>query len=368
VVRAVISSGEAIVRRRRTSKGFALQVHEGDYLDMSQDGWSHEGGGYTMHGVEYNDEGHPVAYWLFDNLEANSAWLAQTVSRKIPASEVIHVYYADRAGQRRGLPWLRKSYVKLQDIGRYEDAEMAAKIVAACHAAFISGGDAGLGFEVTTDEDRVERLEPGMITYLRAGESVNFNSPGHAANYGEYMTSQLRGAAAGVGVSYEALTGDYSQVNFSSGRMGWIEAGRNFSEKRERVMTYFLNRVWEWFMESMYLTGVYGGSLDAALKVKADWTAPRREMLDPVKESEGLRLQIAAGLISWQEAVRSMGGDPDDVSAELFAALDLFKVPSFTPSWAVDSKELHELARENDAKNTTADAAKVNADANAAGS
>lgn len=366
VIRAVFSSGEAIVRRRRTSDGIGLQlqVHEGDYLDSSMSSMIATGDGYTQNGIEYNADGKVVAYWLFDSLETYTP--ANTItSRRIPASEIIHVFYADRAGQQRGLPWLRRSYMKLKDVNRYEDAEMLGKIASACHAAFISGGVEGIAGlpVVASDDQRIDRIEPGMVTYLQPNETVTFNTPPHHGGYTEFMASQLRSTAAGVGTSYEAMTGDYSQVNFSSGRMGWIEAGRNYAEKRERTMTYFLNRVWEWFMEAMETTGKFGGTLDEARSIHAEWTAPRREMLDPVKETEGIRLQLAAGLISWQEAVRGIGSDPDDVSREIFAALELFKVPAFTPSWAIDSVEVHELAKENEAKQTTADAAATQAEA-----
>jgi capsid protein len=43
------------------------------------------------------------------------------------------------------------------------------------------------------------------------------------------------------------------------------------------------------------------------------WTAPRREMIDPLKETEAIQKQIENGLLDWGEAVRQQGYDPDEV-------------------------------------------------------
>ena len=115
-------------------------------------------------------------------------------------------------------------------------------------------------------------------------------------------------------------------------------------------------------MESLVLRGELPGTVDAAKAIEADWTAPRRAMIDMVKETEGLRLQIAAGLISWQEAVRMCGGDPDDVAEELAKALGIMGQVGFVPTWNVPTTELNQLALEMEAKQTTADAAKTNAE------
>ncbi len=365
VIRTVFATGEAIVRRRRMPNGMIqLQVQEGDYLDTARTELTTDGkGSYTLNGIQYSAKGKVQGYWLFDTLEHTGGVLTSFDSKLISVEDVIHVFYADRAGQKRGLPWARKVYMRLQDLLSYADAEMQAKIVSACNAAFVTNSQESLTGLTGSEsyDDRLDRIEPGMITYLNPNEEVTFNTPAHHAGFEPFNAVNLREIASGLGISYESLTGDYSYVNFTSGRMGWIEMGREFTEKRERVAIYFLNRAFEWFMESLSLRGVIAMGLDDARKIRADWTPPRREMLDPVKESEGLRLQIAAGLISWQEAVRGMGGDPDDVTQEIAAALDLFNQLDFTPSWLIESKEIHELAVENEAKTVTAEAAQTSA-------
>jgi hypothetical protein len=62
-----------------------------------------------------------------------------------------------------------------------------------------------------------------MIEYLPSGRDVRFATPGASGGYAEYMRVQLHAIAAGMGLTYELLTGDLSQVNYSSIRAGLIE-------------------------------------------------------------------------------------------------------------------------------------------------
>jgi capsid protein len=43
-------------------------------------------------------------------------------SRRIPAEDVIHLFYAERPGQSRGISWFGSAIVPLKDLDEYEDA------------------------------------------------------------------------------------------------------------------------------------------------------------------------------------------------------------------------------------------------------
>ncbi|MDT9136289.1 phage portal protein, partial [Escherichia coli] len=73
------------------------------------------------------------------------------------------------------------------------------------------------------DREPLDYVEPGTFQYLRSGEEVTFSSPPSVEGYGEYTKVSLRAIAAGLGVPYEVLTGDLSEVSFISGRLGRLE-------------------------------------------------------------------------------------------------------------------------------------------------
>jgi lambda family phage portal protein len=314
VMRAVAESGECLVlrERRNTNEGLPLllqlRVLEADYIDALVDG-PMQGGNRAIQGVEFDARGRRVAYHLFESHPGDMLWTGlRTSSRRVPASEVLHIYRPDRPGQVRGVPWLSPVILKLRDFDEYEDAQLLRQKIAACYTAFVRRPDVG----VPVDAGALgEKVEPGMIEMLAPGEDVTFGSPPGVDGYADYSRITLREIASGIGLTYEALTGDLSQVNFSSARMGWLEFQRSVEHWREHVLKpMFLDRVASWIVESAEMQGVATG---AAIR----WTPPRREMINPVDEIKAAQDAIRAGLTSRREEIRKLGRDPEEVYREI---------------------------------------------------
>ena len=158
-----------------------------------------------------------------------------------------------------------------------------------------------------TEQELLEKIEPGTLEVLPPGKSIEFATPPSVEGYSEYAKNNIRGVACALGVSYEALSMDYSNVNFSSGRMGWIEMHRTIEDMRYTILIpKLLNRVADWFFESISYLGYNVSNL------KATWTPPKREMIDPASEIPATVDGIRAGLITYSEALQSLGKDPEE--------------------------------------------------------
>ena len=106
------------------------------------------------------------------------------------------------------------------------------------------------------DGSRIETFEPGMIEYLEPGRDVKFASPSASGGYAEYMRMQLHAIAAGVGLTYELLTGDLSQVNYSSIRAGLIEFRRRMEALQWQLLVPGLCQpVWRRFVLAAQAAG-----------------------------------------------------------------------------------------------------------------
>jgi len=317
IANAVFVDGEAFVVKRRngnTPSPIQLQVLEADYLDYTKSVAQLASGNRIDAGIETDQNGRKVAYWMFpQHPQDNTTWRSLT-SNRVPATEVLHIYQEERPGQLRGVSALVASMFRLRDFDEYEDAQLIRQKIAACFSVFITGdGDVRPG-DPSDNTYPLERVEPGIIEYLPPGKGVEFGRPPETTNYDEYSRKVLQGAAAGVGLTYESLTGDLSNVNFSSGRMGWIEMSRNIREWQDDVIiSQLCIPVWKWFVEAM----VVSNNLKADAVFDTNWTAPRREMIDPVKETKGLSEGLRAGLNSWQDTIRELGKDPDEVRAQM---------------------------------------------------
>lgn len=323
-VHTMVESGECIIRRRFRGKREKLsipvqvQILEPDYLDDSRD-TTFPGGGEIKKGIEYNSRGKRVAYWLHRQHPGDTSSFYQGYeSVRIPAADIIHLYDPKRAGQSRGFPWISTAIRRLKDFDDYEDAQLVKQKISACFSMFIHDMNAGTsgatGMDVnssSTDTFENDYLQPGIIETLPAGKQVSFANPPTVTGYSDYSKSMLLGVSSAMGITFESLTTDYSNVNFSSARMGHLEMSRNVTRWQSIVRVQMLERIRAWFMGGLTLTGI--DNRDCGMK----WIAPRREMIDPTKEVPATIKQIRAGLISHQRAIASMGGDYEEVMNEI---------------------------------------------------
>lgn len=311
---AVVRDGEVLIRRRRVAGPIPIkiQVQEADCLDTAKNIDRLEKGGYIIQGVEFDANDQRVAYWLWDRHPSEKT-IVDMVSRRIPASDVAHVMFAERPGQVRGIPWMATALLGLKDFGDYEDAELVRQKIAACFTVFITDH---VDSPATTEDLAVDRVEPGIIERLKPGQGVEFANPPVTQNYDNYARRVLQGSAAGIGLSYESLTGDLKNVNFSSGRMGWIDMQRNVEDWQFNMMVpQFCDVVWEWFTSAAFMAG----AIPKSAVVDADWTPPRREMIDPSKEILAQVQAVRAGILPLSEVYRQNGYDPEEVFQQLAA-------------------------------------------------
>lgn len=315
------AAGEVLVRRRdrRLSDGLPaplqLETIEVDQLDTTKDNRYERGvSRRVVQGVEFDALHQRTGYHLLlEHPGEASSYRALGESRFVPAADIAHVFRTDRPGQVRGVPWGAAAILRLRDFADYEDAELLRQKIAGCFAGFVTTDNLGGPASTTGVRDEHEDLQPGALKWLRPGEEVTFATPPQVTGLDAYASWQLRAIAAGYGVSYEALTGDLSRVNFSSARMGWLFMHAEMQALRHHILIPRLcTEVWKWFLDALRLERIVDTS-----GLWVSWTPPRREMIDPGKEVRAKLEEIDGGLTSWSEAVRERGFDPEDLLDEI---------------------------------------------------
>jgi len=340
VARTIAVRGSCLIRRRVDERlllqglpPLTLQVLEPDWLDMSKDN-----GSLIVFGKEYDDEGRLTGYYIRKNHPGESDWRQSKLgSDLVEASQICHVYDVRRPGQATGVPWGASSLLTLRDIGDHAQARMMLDKLACCFTAFVTDSDPESVLPDAANPDAsiptlFEKLEPGAIEVLPPGKSVQFSSPPTAGNFIEMQRHHLHSVAAGYGITFEALTGILSEVNFSSGRMGWLEFHRNVGHWRWNIaIPQFLDPVSQWFA-----TAVIQAGMANRVNSRMLWTPPRREMINPSEEIPALVAAIRGGLTSLSEVQRSLGYVPAQVLEEL--AQDLANARSKGLALSVDAK------------------------------
>ena len=308
-MRAIAEGGDVLIVRRWVMPDedcplpIKLQILEGDQLDHTRDGINDRG--IVRLGVQYNKEGQVLGYWIYDYPPGDGVFFGtRCESQYVEKADVAHAFEILRPGQCRGVPFGVAAFMKTGDFSDYEDAQLVKQKIAACFAAFVLGSE-------DTDTEPYEALEPGIIEHLSDVEKVEFANPPAVGDYDPYSSRILQGIAAAYGITYEMLTMDYSRVNFTSGRMAKIDVTANFrSWQYNMIVPQLCAPVWNWFLKACLIAG------KITKPIRADWTAPRVQQLDPTKETDAQVKRIKSGLATISEVIREMGREPDEFFKE----------------------------------------------------
>ncbi|MCW7542098.1 phage portal protein [Aquabacterium sp. A7-Y] len=336
--RAMLEGGEAIVRLRyrrpedRLPVALQIQVLEPEHLPVTLN-TELPTGNLVRAGIEFDRLGRRVAYHLYrshpnDGALAPMSGTGGMDTVRIPANEVIHLFRPLRPGQIRGEPWLARALVKLHELDQYDDAELVRKKTAAMFAGFITRAapEDNLMGEGEPDAHGVALggLEPGTLQFLEPGEEIRFSAPADVgSSYAEFMRQQFRAVAAAMGITYEMLTGDLTQVNYSSIRAGLLEFRRRCEALQHGVIVHQLCRpIWRAWMTQAVLEGAlelpgYARRRRSYQAVK--WIPQGWQWVDPKKEFDAMNTAIRSGLLSRSEAISSSGYDAEDIDREIAA-------------------------------------------------
>lgn len=316
VMNSVFTDGEVLVRRRLRNLAFdpgldlpfQIQLLEADHLDETL---TSHGQNEVIDGIEYGPTGKAVAYHLFDQHPGDmlGALHGRLKSRRVPASEILHIRKIDRAGQMRGVPWLAPVMLTLGEISDYQEAQILKQRVGALLAFFVEADEDGNVY----DGAPLQEVSPGAVVGLKSGQKVTASEPPKVDGYAEFMREAVRTIAVGLGLTYESF-GDLSNVSFISGRMGRMDMDRAVQGWQQvLIIAQFCEGVGRWTQEGWRLARAARDLPPVPAKIA--WTAPGRPMLDP-KEIDMALAEIEGGLTSLQRKQRERGLDPDEIARE----------------------------------------------------
>jgi len=336
LIRGVAQDGEAfvrIIRGQRFGKSrvpLALEIIEADLLDENFNG-EHINGNQIRMGVEVDQWFRPAAYWFFTqhpgDIQFGSVGAMEQRRIRVPAADVIHLFRTERPGQTRGVPWMASAMTRLRHMGGYEEAEVIAARASACYMGFIQTPDPTFEGDMVVDGDRTSEFSPGKIQTLGPGEEFKEYSPNRPSGLLDpFMRYMLRGVAAGVGVSYETLSKDYSQSNYSSSRLAILDDRDTWRTLQDWMIEAFHQRVLdEWLdMAVLSLTLSLPGyeanpeTYYAAMR----WIARGWNWIDPQREIAAYKTAVRSGFMTLTDVVAQNGGDIEELFATRARELD----------------------------------------------
>jgi len=334
----VFEAGEVFVRVHRRPFGasrvpLALEVIEAERIADDYQIPAVEPGHVVRLGIEQNAWGRPAAYWvntLYPG-ETRYDWNAGAHLERVPAEDMFHLHLIDRWPQSRGEPWLHAVIRKLQDIVGYTQAEILAARAAAMYVGFIKSEEAP-----ATSPDSPQEIEvaPGEIWRLKPGESFDDWSPNRPNSQADpFIRLMLREVAAGAGASYESLSRDYSQSNYSSSRLSLLDDRDHW-----RMLQQWLIRAFREPLHRMWLTAAatFGAlPIEHLALLRADrerYLAVRFKprgwgWVDPTKEVAAYKEAELAGYVTKTDVIAATAGgqDIEDIVKTRRRELDLLE-------------------------------------------
>lgn len=317
-VREMVQSGESVsrFRMRLPEDGLAvplqIQVMEPDHIDSSKDAFAN--GERTLLGVAFNKIGARRGYWLFREHPGEQRQLQPLESVFVPAEEVMHLFRKQRPGQVRGVTVFAPIMMMTRDHADFHEAAVTKGRIEACFAGFVKNTE-GEPVQVGADGKAspatglpVQTIEPGMLHRLNPGEDVVFAQPTSSPIFDSFMVHTLMAIAIGAGVTYDQLTGDLRQANYSSLRAGKIEFRRLVEQIQYHVIIPMLCvPTWRKFIETAILTGALPRRPEG---YPVDWITPANEPIDPVKDMTADILAVRSGRMTVAQFFASWGNDP----------------------------------------------------------
>lgn len=359
----VLATGEWMRDRDRPYQTAIQMVELHRLSDPGDQAYSFEN---VRGGIRFSKMGQPLGYYirraspgLMWNMRDSYSWSYIKAKNSMGRPQVIHIMEQMRAGQSRGLSQMVAALKEMRITKRFRDVTLQNAVVNASFAAAIEsemptaavfeslgGGDVGssivnyatqfLGaIQQFAGNARNMSIDGVRIPHLMPGTKLNMLPMGTPGGVGtDFEASLLRYIAANLDVSYEQLSKDYSETNYSSARAGMVETWKAMQSRKRMVADRFASTIYRlWFeeavnmgdletMKSSKVPNIYDRLMMEAY-TNCDWIGAARGQIDELKETQASILRLKNGLSTYEEELGRQGKDWRPTFAQIKREKDL---------------------------------------------
>lgn len=336
IVEGLFRDGEIFVRRIRGTKagnpyGYALHLYEPEQVDLDYSGKLDNGNVVSM-GIEYEPEFGKVAAYHLLRFHPGELQFAdsQTKRIRIPAEQMLHLFFPHRVNARRGLPPGVVAMSDLHMTGEHTEAELVASVVASRKMGFITS-PSGDGYDGDDEEEDggalVMDVEAGSFEQLPEGMEIASWDPQHPTTaFKDFQKAVLRRIASGLGVNYNTLANDLEGVNYSSLRHGNLTERDTWRAIQRWISEHLCDWVYPDWLDMLLMSDVTKLPPERAAKFAEVLWLPRGwQWVDPEKEMKANREAIDLKIKSRQQIHGEQGTEFEDILAQLAHEHDLIE-------------------------------------------
>jgi len=308
-------------------------------------------------GVRRNRRGRPLGYYIrqahptdFRDPDAHQ-WKFVRAAKPWGRKQMLHIYEQVRPDQTRGISMLTTLLKEAYQGKTMRAMALQNMIVNSSYAATIEsdlptdavftllgGGNVGDSDAMTgaiesymtsylstvaeyVGKSKYQALDGVKIPHLPPGSKLNVMPVGKGGLLGtEFEQSVNRYLAAGVGLTYEQYSRDYSKTNYSSIKAGLAETQLYMNSKKKIIADRFATDIFRlWFEEAVNKNQIealkrarvpnYYDPLMSEAYTACEWIGASRGQVDELKETQAAIARINAGLTTREIEIARFGRD-----------------------------------------------------------
>jgi len=352
IAKSVARDGEAVIKfvvDKNLPYGLALQLLEADRLAETVNRML-PGGGAIRQGVEIDSSGRPLALWMRTTHPGERYGAGGLQVERIPIEQIRHVFLPERAEQVRGYTWFHAIIMRAIQLHGFNDSAViaarigASKIAALERAEEAPDATASLADSVTTGAAGQQtgftiNAEAGELFELPPGYKLNSWNPEYPhANFDSFVKAAMRGIASGLDVATHNLSGDMTDVNYSSARIAELAEREQWIILQDWFISAVCEPIFQKWLPIAMLRGditfdITGKALPAEKLSKfinaASFKGRRWKWVDPRNEAIADETRLANSLTSRTALAAEEGRDFDDVLDELINERERLKAAGF---------------------------------------
>jgi lambda family phage portal protein len=317
---------------------------------------------YIIGGVEVNKRHVPIAYHIRkahpDAYYMGEAYEWERIDAKKPwgRPQVIHLFDQQRANQTRGMADFTVALKEARMTKTFRETVLQNAVVNATYAASIESdldtesiftrlGGGSLGQDVTEEYKNMitgymggylgavakymgasNQFQIGgvKIPHLPPGSKLNLQPAAKGGPLGtDLEKSLLRHIAAALGVSYEQLSKDFSETNYSSARAAMTETWKRMVALKALIADRFATIIYRLWLEEALNSNLITAlprklSRDTAWLYQpfameavtaCEWIGASRGQIDELKETQAAVLRMKYGLSTMERESARLGAD-----------------------------------------------------------
>jgi lambda family phage portal protein len=268
-------------------------------------------------GILYDDQENPISYTRLTHHPGDMIADIETV--RIDAENVIHLFRAERPGQRRGVSQLATALSSLAELRRYRLATIAAAEIAANYSA-VMYSDANwfsdTPDEITEDFMKIELERRAMLTLPAGWKIEQLKAQQPTAGFDNFCDHYLQEIGRCTQTPLNIISGSSQNYNFASGRLDYLLYWNSNDIDRADVEVCVLERIFSWWLDEALLVADYLPPLGADLATLGDTVVvphtfqfPPRQPIDIEAQAKADDVYFHLGLLTDDQFLNRTGGD-----------------------------------------------------------